>query len=127
MTIIKSILITSFIFSFVVSSSAQMRILTLEEAIANALQKNYDIQLSKNDSTIAAIDYSYRNSLFLPRLNGTASTVWNNNNTKQTLADGSHRESDGLKSNNISSQVALNWTLFDGLRMFATYDKAQEL
>jgi outer membrane protein len=127
MTIIKPILITFFFFSFVVSSSAQMRILTLEEAIANTLQKNYDIQLSRNDSTIAAIDYSYRNSLFLPRINGTASTVWNNNNTKQTLADGSHRESNGLKSNNISSQVALNWTLFDGLRMFATYNKAQEL
>src|SRR5438034_4975620 len=42
-----------------VSSPAQ-RILTLDEAIANALQKNYDIILSRNDSAIAAIDYSYR-------------------------------------------------------------------
>src|SRR6266498_2862764 len=47
------------------SPSAQ-RILTLEEAIANTLQKNYDIVLSKNDSAIAAIDYSYRNAAFIP-------------------------------------------------------------
>src|SRR5258708_35196015 len=39
------------LFFFTVSSSAQ-RILSLEEAIANTLQKNYDIILSGNDSTI---------------------------------------------------------------------------
>ena len=110
-----------------VSSFAQQRILTLEEAIANALQKNYDILLAKNDSTVAAIDYSYRNAAFLPRLNANAGTVWNNNNTKQTLADGTKRQSSGLRSNNITSQLALNWTLFDGLKMFATRDKAEQL
>ena len=110
-----------------ISSSAQQRILTLEEAIANALQKNYDIILARNDSTVAAIDYSYRNAAFLPRLNASLGTTWNNNNTKQTLADGTKRESNGLKSNNIASQLALNWTLFDGLKMFATRDKAAQL
>jgi outer membrane protein TolC len=110
-----------------ISTFAQQRILSLEEAIANALQKNYDILLAKNDSTIASIDYSYRNAAFLPRLNANAATVWNNNNTKQTLADGTKRQSSGLKSNNISSQLALNWTLFDGLKMFATRDKAEQL
>jgi len=110
-----------------ISSFAQQRILTLEEAIANALQKNYDILLAKNDSTVAAIDYSYHNAAFLPRVNANAATVWNNNNTKKTLADGSERQSNGLKSNSISSQLALNWTLFDGLRMFATRDKAEQL
>jgi len=110
-----------------ISSFAQQRILTLEEAIANALQKNYDILLAKNDSTVAAIDYSYRNAAFLPRVNANAATVWNNNSTKQTLADGTKRQSSGLRSNNISSQLALNWTLFDGLKMFATRDKAEQL
>jgi len=110
-----------------ISSSAQQRILTLEEAIANALQKNYDILLAKNDSAMAAIDYSYRNAAFVPRLNANLGTTWNNNNTKQTLSDGTKRESKGLKSNNINSQLALNWTLFDGLKMFATRDKAEQL
>ncbi|MEO6613422.1 MAG: TolC family protein [Chitinophagaceae bacterium] len=110
-------------FSF--SLSAQ-RVLPLEEAIATALRNNYDILLSKNDSLSAAIDYSYRNAGFIPRLNANAGTTWNNNNTKQILADGTKRQSNGLKSNNITAQLALNWTLFDGFKMFATRDKVAE-
>lgn len=107
------------------SSSAQ-RILTLEEAIATALQNNYNILLAKNDSTAFAIDYSYRNAGFLPRINGNLGTVWNNNGQKQILSDGTKRESNGLKSNVITAQLALNWTLFDGMKMFATRDKLEE-
>ena len=102
-------------------------LLTLEEAIASALQHNYDILLSRNDSAIAAIDYSYRNAAFLPRLNANAGTLWNNNNQKQTLSDGTKRNRTGLKSNNINSQLALSWTLFDGLKMFVTRDKLEQL
>jgi outer membrane protein len=108
-----------------VSASAQ-RMLTLEEAIATALKNNYDIQLSKNDSMIAALDYSYRNAAFLPRLNATAGTTWNNNDQKQTLADGTKREQNNIKSGNINAALNLNWTLFDGMKMFVTRDKTEE-
>ncbi|MEO7924471.1 MAG: TolC family protein [Chitinophagaceae bacterium] len=108
-----------------ISSSAQ-RVLPLEEAIATALQNNYNILLARNDSASAAIDYSYKNAAFIPRLNGNLGTTWNNNNTKQILADGTKRQSSGLKSNNITAQLALNWTLFDGFKMFATRDKLAE-
>jgi outer membrane protein len=100
--------------------------LTVEEAIATALKNNYNILLAKNDSMAAAIDYSYKDAAFLPRLNGNLGTVWNNNAQKQVLADGSKRESKGLKSNTVTAQLALNWTLFDGLKMFATRDKLEE-
>lgn len=101
--------------------------LSLEEAVATALQNNYQIQLSKNDSLVAALDYGYRNAVFLPTLNGLLGTTWNNNNQRQTLADGSERESSGIRSNNLQGSVALNWVLFDGFKMFATRDKAEEL
>lgn len=102
------------------------RPLSLEEAISTALKNNYDIQLSRNDSAVAALDYSYRNAVFLPRVNGTAGTTWNTSNQRQTLADGTKRQQNGLKSTNINAALNLNWTLFDGLRMFATRDKAEE-
>jgi outer membrane protein len=105
---------------------SQARYLSLDEAIATTLQNNYDIQLSKNDSMVAAIDYSYRNAGFLPRINGNIGTTWNNNDVKQILSDGTKRESEGLKSNNLVAQLALNWTLFDGMKMFATRDKLDE-
>ena len=63
-------------------ASAQQT-LTLEQAIATALQNNYDIQLSRNDSMVAALDYTYRNAVFLPRINANAANQWNKNNQKQ--------------------------------------------
>lgn len=111
---------------FTGSASYAQRMLTLEEAIATALQNNYEIQLSKNDSMVAALDYSYRNAAFLPVLNGNLGTTWNSNNQRQTLADGSKREQNNIRSHNTAASLALNWTLFDGLKMFATRDKAAE-
>lgn len=105
---------------------AQSKKLSLEEAVATALEHNYDILLSKNDSAAAALDYSFRNAAFLPRLNANVGTVWNNVDQKQILSDGSIRKKSGLKSNNLTAQLALNWTLFDGLKMFATRDKLNE-
>ena len=104
-----------FLFILTAFSSYAQKILTVEEAVASALQKNYDIILSRNDSTIAAIDYSYRNAVFFPQVNAGAGAIWNNNSQKQTLADGTKRDKNGLRSNNVNAQVALSWTLFDGL------------
>lgn len=111
--------------SFSAVSSAQ-RILTLEEAVATALLNNYEIQLARNDSMIAAIDYSYRNAVFLPSVNANTSVVRNNNRQKQILADDSER-SGRVKNQVVQGSVGLNWVLFDGLRMFATRDKAEAL
>lgn len=102
------------------------RILTIDEAIATALKNNYDILLSKTDSVIASIDYTYKNVVYYPRINASMGTNWNNSDGKQTLADGSKREQNNIKSNNINAAINLNWTLFDGMKMFATREKAAE-
>jgi outer membrane protein TolC len=46
--------------------------LSLDQAIAASLANNYDILLSRNDSVLAALDYSYANYAFFPRLNANA-------------------------------------------------------
>lgn len=109
-----------------VDSIAQKK-LTLEEAIATALSNNFDIQLSRNDSIVAALNYGYKNAAFYPRLNANTGVVFNNNDQKQKFSDGTVRERNSVKSNNLTANLALNWTLFDGLRMFATRDKVAEL
>ena len=101
-------------------------VMSVDEAIANALKNNYSIQLVKNDSASYALDASYKNAAFLPRLNGNIGTAWNVNAQKQILSDGTKREKSGLKSNNLTAQLALNWTLFDGIKMFATRDKVDQ-
>lgn len=97
--------------------------LTVEQAVAYALQNNYDILLSRNDSAIAAINYQYRNAAFLPRVNATGTYIKNNNNQEQTLADGSKRERNGILTNNLNAAINLNWTVFDGFRMFLVRDQ----
>jgi outer membrane protein TolC len=95
------------------------QILTVEQAVATALANNYEILLSRNDSLIAAIDYSYRNAAFLPRLNASSTTISNNNNSKETLANGNKRTGD-VKTTNMNAGLNLNWVVFDGFRMFTT-------
>jgi len=100
--------------------------LTIEQAIATALQNNYDIQLARNDSAVAAIDYSYRNIALLPQLNANGGLLYNNNNQNVTLADGTKRNRSGLRTNNTNAVVGLDWVVFDGLKMFVTRTKAAE-
>lgn len=103
------------------------QVLTLEEAIATALQNNYNIRLARIDSSAAALDNSYALAAFIPTVNANAGRLWNVNAQKVEFADGRKRDTSGLKNNNLNANVALNWTLFDGLRAFATRDRLAEL
>src|SRR5689334_4683504 len=102
------------------------RVLSIEEAIGTAVKNNYDILLVKNDAQSAAVDYSYAYAAFLPQLNGTAGKVWNDNNQKQNFLDGRKRSAD-VNSSNVTAAVNLEWTLFDGLKMFATRNRVEQL
>lgn len=110
---------------FPVLASSQDKLLTVEEAIATALQNNYDIMLSKNDSSVAALDYSFRYGAFLPKLTGNFGLTWNDNQQRQEFNTGVVKTG-AVKTNNFSTSVNLNWTLFDGFKMFVTKDKVAE-
>lgn len=122
------LLITSFCSALIFSTTtaAAQNILTVDEAIATVLKNNYDIELLRNDSASYALDKSYARAAFLPRVNATGGMVYNNNNQLQKFSDGTKRERNGIRSNNLSGSVQLNWTLFDGYKMFATRDKLGE-
>ncbi len=100
--------------------------LSVDEAISTALQNNFEIMLSRNDSAVAALDLSYRDAAFYPRLNANSTLLFNNNAQRQTLADGTKRDRSGIKSNNVNASLGLNWTVFDGFKMFVTRDKLHE-
>ncbi len=121
--LLKSLLIL-FVLNTVTNVNGQS-VLTLDEAIATALQNNYDIRLARNDSAVAALDYEYRNAVFLPQINGNAGTIWTNNIQKQEFSTGQIREGN-VATDNLNASINLNWTLFDGLRMFATRKKAEQ-
>ncbi len=102
-------------------------VLTLEDALKLALENNYDIKIATNNSKIDATQY---NSLAKPNVASVNANLTNSNSifdTKQTQADGSVRELDGAKNMNLSYGVGLDWTIFDGLSMFAQKEQLNVL
>ncbi len=117
---------TALLLSFNSNLFAQER-LTLQEAITIALKNNYDIKLVSNELAIAHNNVNLGNAGILPAVAGTFSTGGSRQNTVQTQASGTQRVTDGAKSTNMSYGVGLDWTIFDGFKMFATYDKLRAL
>jgi outer membrane protein len=101
--------------------------ITLDQAIGLAVEKNYDILLARNSSSVAETDDQYAFGAYLPQINAVGSKTWNNNNQRQLLADNSERRRDGIKSQNLSGSIQLSWLLFDGTRMFAARERIAEI
>lgn len=108
------------------SAYSQKQIL-LDEVIALALENGYDIRLSKNTLESAVADNNLAVGVFLPQLNGSASTTWNDNNQALEFQDASRNNSGKAESNNMAASVQLSWLLFDGTRMFATRERFLEI
>lgn len=108
------------------TGSAQ-ELLTVEDAVKIALENNYEIKIASNDLKIDQQNVSLANAGIMPSLNAVVTENSSILDTKQTQQDGSLRELDGAKNMNLSYGVALNWTIFDGFKMFARYDQLKEL
>ena len=102
-------------------------ILKLEDAVKIALENNYDIKIASNNLKIDEANSSAGNAGMLPNI--SASIVNNNSiqNIKQTQSDGSQKSLDGAKNLNLNYGVGLDWTVFDGLKMFAKREQLKVL
>lgn len=102
-------------------------ILTVEDAVKIALENNYEIKIATNNLTIEKTNVAIGNAGMFPTV--TATVVDNNSiqNSSQTRQDGTKTELDNAKNNSLTYGVGLDWTVFDGLRMFARLDQLKEL
>lgn len=121
--IIRLFLLLSFCWS---NAHAQQQI-TLDQVIALALEKNYDIQIARNISKSAATDDNYSVGLLLPQVNAVGSTTWNKNEQEFIFANETQNRKGTAKSDNMAGSLQLVWTLFDGTKMFATRERLAEL
>lgn len=101
--------------------------LSLQNAITIALENNYTIKLSKNNNTITGNNVSLGNAGFLPNVLGTFNDLNRVETSKVDLASGQTREAINAPTTNINYGVSLNWRIFDGLQMFANYNRLMEL
>lgn len=120
-----------FVIAFLLASANQFAFaqdrLKLQDAMSIALKNNYDIKLINNEVAIAANNVNLGNAGILPIAAGTFSTGGSRQNTVQTQASGTERVTDGARSTNMSYGVGLDWTIFDGFRMFANYEQLKTL
>ncbi|MDD2674960.1 MAG: TolC family protein [Flavobacterium sp.] len=122
------ILFQSFILIlFCAATATAQEVLTLESAVKIALENNYEIKIATNNLTIQKTNVAIGNAGMLPTV--TANVVDNNSiqNSSQTRQDGTETELDNAKNNSLTYGVGLDWTIFDGMRMFARMDQLKEL
>ncbi len=125
---LKGVFAIALILGFSISCFSQTgSIFTYQKVIELALKNNYDIQIARNDLSIAENQNNYGNAGFLPRVDLLASGTLANNTTKQEFSSGLTVDKNGVVSQNVNSGVYLTWTVFDGLKMFATKERLEQL
>jgi len=96
---------------------------TIDLAIETALMKNYHILVEKNYYSLAQINNSPGNAGMLPTIGLKGSVAYSINNEQSKFANGEEVTYNGLSTTAINSGLELNWTLFDGGRMFVQANK----
>ncbi len=116
-----------FLLVFFSLSGFAQEILTAEEAVKISLENNYNIRLAKNSLNQDELRSSLGFAGILPQVNAVVQDNNSIQNLEQTRSDGTINSLDNAKNNSLAYGVALDWALFDGLRMFARYDELKEL
>jgi len=111
----------------ITSAVFPQELLTPEEAVRTALEKNYSIRIEKNNFRIADNNVSAGSAGFLPDLTADGSFTKSRSTTQQEFFDGREVDRDDAGSENLNAAISLDWTIFDGLRMFASLDRYKEL
>lgn len=120
-------LYTTLLFVIIGFSSQAQDLLSLEDAVKIALENNYDIKIAENNSKIDATNNNLANAGMLPSLNANFTNNNSQLDTKQTQGDGTVRELDNAKNMNLNYGIGLDWTIFDGLSMFARKEQLNVL
>ncbi|HRP00306.1 MAG TPA: TolC family protein, partial [Flavobacteriales bacterium] len=102
-------------------------VLTPEDAVRIALQQNHGIRLARLEAEVAATQNTPGQAGMLPTIDAAGSYAADVSSTKQTFFSGEVREVDNADARVLDGAVRLNWTVFDGLAMFAAKDRLQAL
>lgn len=100
---------------------------TLDAFIGEMLQKDFGIILLKNEVRISENNHNIGAAGYLPTVGVKADQNWSNNNTRQEFFSGQVNAAPSAKNTSTNAAVRLDWTFFDGFRMFATDKKLNTL
>lgn len=93
-------------------------VLTLDMAIQKALQNNFDIQIAHTTAQQAEVNNTAGNAGMAPNINASGGVTAGTQNVRIDFIDGRTQQVNNAASLNYNGAVNLNWTLFDGGKMF---------
>ncbi len=112
---------------FLLAAGQAQNLLSPEDAVKLSLQQNYAIQIAANEAEIAAINDNSAAAGMLPKLSVSAGDNFSYNNVYQELSSGAITNKTGVPVNNANASIMLSWTIFDGMKMFASQSKLNAL
>lgn len=118
--------ITASLLLLITGISAQ-DLLTAEQALNIALEHNHGVRLARLSVQGAELMNNAGEAGMLPTLDAVGQYDGDRSATRQTFFSGEVREVDDANTQVLSGAVQLNWTVFDGLTMFATRDRLAAL
>ncbi|MEZ4772599.1 MAG: TolC family protein [Bacteroidia bacterium] len=110
---LKPLILVYFLFPFLIFSQPT---LSLEEAISTSLTQNYGIQIAELDEKAAQMQVYKSNAGIGPQISLNANASATGSNTRQVFLDGREVDRWG-RVFSPNTNIALNWTLYDGKRM----------
>ena len=111
-----------FILLFLPSIINAQEMLLPDDAINIALEHNLGIQTAKMQTAASYLQVFKGNAGMLPKIDWNTTISGSLTDVKQTLSSGS--ETDKFASSfTPTSNLVFSWLLYDGKRMFATFDK----
>jgi outer membrane protein len=119
--------IAAFLLCLVAGSMHAQELLTAEQALNIALEHNHGVRLAKISLRTAELMNTAGEAGMLPTIDAIGQYDGDRSATRQTFFSGEVREVDDANSQVLSGAIQLNWTVFDGLTMFATKDRLAAL
>ena len=101
---------------------------TLKSCLETGLEKNYSIRMVRNEEQVSKNNATIANAGYLPTLDLSAGASGNINDTEtQTRATGETTKTTGVFDKTLNAGLNLNWTIFDGFKIQANYERLKEL
>ena len=109
-------------------ANAQQESYSLKQCLEMGLNKNYEIQIIRNQQQILENDASPGNAGYLPTVDLSSSYSGNLNNLlEQRMLSGETVDHNNTLNQSFNAGVNLNWTIFDGLHVQMNHKRLKQL
>lgn len=120
------LLMTAAICCSMMWSATAQNVLTLNDAIQQALSKNFDLQIARNDEDVATLLNNWGNAGRLPTVSAAAGYNFSNNNLDQRLSNGTNIKRNGASFQSENASMVAQWRVFNGFRVVAAKSRLDE-